>query len=373
MPGMPDTVLFIGTSKGLFTARSADGRSWQCSGPTFEMRGVYGLGIGADGRVFAGAASSHWGPSLSYSDDLGETWHEPAPARDGAAGGPIAFGPDDGASVERVWQVVASPTEPGVVWAGVEPSALFRSTDNGEHFDLVRGLWDHPHRPHWEAGFGGQAIHSIEPHPTDPDRILVAMSTGGVYRSADGGNSWTASNTGIKAYFLPDPYPEYGQCVHKISRASSRPDTVYAQNHHGVYRSDDDGQTWTSIADGLPADFGFPIVAHPTRPDTVWTFPLVADGDRKPPDATMRVFRSDDAGRSWSGSADGFPPPPVYTVVLRDAMCTDPAGFEHPDRPAGLYLGTRDGCVYASADAGESFVPVATHLPDVLNVKAVTV
>lgn len=370
-----EVLLLIGTAKGMFSATSAAGRSvWTVQGPTFSMQGVYGLGVtpavggGLPGRVYAGVDSSHWGPSLSYSDDLGATWREPT----GSEHGPIAFptGTTDGdkpASVERVWQIVASPTEPGVVWAGTQPSALFKSTDGGDTFDLVRSLWDHPHRPLWEAGFGGQAIHSILPHPDDSDRLLVAMSTGGVYRTEDGGETWSASNTGIKAYFLPgNEYPEFGQCVHKINRAAGRPEIVYAQNHHGVYRSDDEGRTWASIADGLPADFGFPIVGHPHRADTVYTYPLVADGERFPPAATMRVYRSDDAGRTWAAFDRGLPATPCYSVVLRDAMCTD------QNDVAGVYLGTKDGSVYASNDDGESYGVIAEHLPSVLNVKAVS-
>ena len=190
----------------------------------------------------------------------------------------------------------AGPDEPDVVWAGTEPSALFRSDDGGRSFELVRSLWDHPHRPQWEAGFGGQAMHTVLPHPRDPARLLVAMSTGGVYRSEDGGASLGAGQHRHQAYFMPDEWPEFGQCVHKVARDAGNPERLYAQNHHGVYRSDDDGRTWSSIADGLPTDFGFPMVAHPRRGGVVWTFPLVADGERFPPDHRCRVFRSEDAG-----------------------------------------------------------------------------
>src|SRR5919112_294721 len=170
-----------------------------------------------------------------------------------------------------------------LVYAGTQPSALFRSADGGRSFELVRPLWDHPHRTEWGAGFGGQAIHTIVPHPTDADTVTVAMSTGGVYRTVDGGASWNPANKGIKAYFFPDPWPEFGQCVHKVTSHPAAPDRMFAQNHHGVYRTDDAGATWISIADGLPSDFGFPIVSHPHRPETVFVFPLTADGERIPP------------------------------------------------------------------------------------------
>jgi hypothetical protein len=192
------------------------------------------------------------------------------------------------------------------------------------------------------------------------------MSTGGVYRTADGGASWAPANTGIKAYFLPDPWPEYGQCVHKVARDAADPERYYAQNHHGVYRSTDGGGTWESIADTLPSDFGFPIVAHPRRPGTVWGFPLGGDGDRHPVDLRCRVFRTTDAGDTWHPQSSGLPEGPFYPAVLRDAMTVDDAD------PAGVYFGTRSGEVFASPDEGATWSTVVAHLPDVLCVRAVT-
>jgi photosystem II stability/assembly factor-like uncharacterized protein len=354
-------LLMIGTGKGLFLARADDSRrSWRVTGPHFPMTGVYATAIDtrrATPRLFAGATSSHFGPSLAFSDDLGATWREPERA-------PVAFPDDTGASLARVWQVAPGPVgTPEVVYAGTQPSALFVSEDGGESFVMVRALWDHPHRPEWGAGFGGQAIHTVLPHPADPRSVLVAMSTGGVYRTSDGGGSWTAGNTGIKAYFLPDPWPEFGQCVHKVAR-DVEPDRLFAQNHHGVYRSDDGGGTWTSIADGLPSDFGFAMVAHPRRSGTIWSFPLTADGERFPAGRRCRVFRSTDSGATWEGLSEGLPTEPFYPSVLRDAMCADDAD------PVGVYFGTRSGEVYASADEGGSWVQVAAHLPDVLSVRA---
>ena len=251
-----------------------------------------------------------------------------------------------------------------MVWAGCEPTSLWRSTDGGASFELVRGLWDHPHRPQWAPGFGGAAVHTVLPDPAS-DRVLVAMSTGGVYASDDGSTRWSPSNTGISAYFLPDPQPEFGQCVHKVAAEPPGLTTLYAQNHHGVYRSDDGGSSWQSIADGLPSDFGFAVMAHPHTPGTAWVIPLKADGERMPPDGRLRVHRTRDGGSSWQELGAGLPDQ-AWVAVLRDAACVDDAD------PAGVYFGTRDGVVYASADEGDSFQTVAAHLPDVLVVRAVT-
>lgn len=355
-------LLAIGTGKGLFLARSDTPRaSWQLSGPHYPMNAVYAVAIdtrGASPRLLAAVTSSHFGPSVATSDDLGGSWREPEHA-------PVAFPADTQVALERVWQIVPGPVaQPDRIYVGTQPSALFVSDDGGVSYQLVRGLWEHPHRPRWGAGFGGQAIHTVLPHPDDPASMLVAMSTGGVYRTGDGGETWTAGNTGIKAQFLPDPWPEFGQCVHKVARDPVDPQRLYAQNHHGVYRSQDGGARWESIADGLPSDFGFAMVAHPHRSKVIWNFPLAADGHRFPVDARCRVFCSRDAGQTWQAQSRGLPEGPFYPSVLRDAMCTDDAD------PAGVYFGTRSGEVFASRDEGDSWRQVAAHLPDVLCVRA---
>ncbi|WP_369132528.1 WD40/YVTN/BNR-like repeat-containing protein [Modestobacter sp. I12A-02662] len=355
---MDTTLLAIGTRKGLWLATSEDRQTWSLSQPHFLMTEVAGVGIDTRGgrtRVLVGVRSEHFGPTVVHSDDLGATWTEPE-------GGAIRFPADTGAAVERIWQLRPdSADRPGVVWAGCEPISVWRSEDGGEHFGLCRGLWDHPHRSEWGAGYGGAAAHTVLPGPGST--VHVAMSTGGVYRTRDGGTSWEPRNAGISAYFLPGPAPEFGQCVHKIARDAVVPTRLYAQNHHGVYRSDDDGDSWTSIADGLPSDFGFVMLAHPSRAGTIWVVPLVADGERVPPGGQLAVHRSDDAGETWQ-RLDGGLPDHEYNAVLRDAAAVDTAD------PVGVYLGTRGGEVYASADEGRTFSTVASHLPDVLCVRA---
>lgn len=352
----------IGTKKGLFLA--AEGNhpgSWQLAGPHHAMTEVYAVAVDTrrdPPRLLAGVTSPHYGPSVATSDDGGRSWHEPEQA-------PVAFPPDTGATLERVWQLAPGPaTQPERVYAGTQPSALFVSDDGGASFTLVRGLWDHPHRPEWYPGYGGQAVHTVLPRPDDPQAVLVAMSTGGVYATTDGGASWQPRNSGIPVPHAPEPYLEYGQCVHKVARDPIVADRLYAQNHHGVLRSDDDAHRWVSIADGLPSDFGFAMVAHPRRGDTVWTFPMAADVHRFPADQRCRVYRSTDAGASWEPLTAGLPTEPFFPTVLRDAMCTDDG------EPVGVYFGARSGEVYASGDEGDSWHRVASHLPDVLCLRA---
>ena len=360
---MTDVLLAIGTMKGLFLARSTDRSGWELSDLTFPMNAVYAVAIDTrrrEPRVFVSATSEHWGPTVFHSDDLGKSWVEPGE-------GAIAFPADTERSLERVWQIAPSPAEPDVVWAGSEPQGLFRSTDRGEHYEFVRPLWEHPHRPDWGAGYGGAAIHTVLPHPTDAQRITVAMSTGGVYRSADAGASWKASNAGVQVIFAPDRYPEFGQCVHKVARDPIDPERMFMQNHNGVYRSDDDGLSWNSIAEPLPTDFGFAMVTHPRRGEVAYNFPIIDGGDRVPPEHACRVFRTEDAGASWTPLTNGLPQQDYYDIVLRDGMCTDDAD------PAGVYFGTRGGQVFASADEGESWAQLAEHLPGVLCVRAAVV
>lgn len=352
-----DRLILIGTTKGLFLLDGAN----QLTGPLLEGTSVPSVAYDPrQRRILAGATSFFFGSAVRRSDDFGQTWVEAETPN-------ITFPEDTEAKITQIWQIApAGADQPDVVYAGVEPAALFRSEDGGESFKLVRGLWDHPHRPTWQPGGGGLGLHTILLDPRDPRRMLVAISTGGVYLSDDGGTSWRSSNTGIRAEFNPEDqrFPEYGQCVHKVARDSANPDRFFLQNHFGLYRSDDGGGSWTDIANGVPSDFGFPVVAHPRQGDTAFIIPLIADVKRWTADAQCRVFRTTDAGASWEPMTCGLPQKDAYVTVLRDAFTTDGAD------PAGFYFGTRGGEVYASHDDGQNWHVLTEHLPPVLTVRA---
>jgi len=231
----------------------------------------------------------------------------------------------------------------------------------------VRGLHDHPHRPRWEPGGGGLCLHTILPDPVDRHRMIVAISTGGVYRTDDGGRSWEARNRGVRAEFLPDKHPEFGQCVHKVVQHPKRPETLFLQNHWGLYRSDDGGESWRDIARDVPSDFGFAMVAHPHDPDVVYIVPLESDGFRVTPEGRMRVYRTRDGGGSWEALTNGLPQEQAYETVLRDGMAADALD------PAGIYVGTRSGKLFGSADGGASWSTLAAGLPPVVCVKTAVI
>jgi len=361
---MTQVMLAVGTKKGLFIGWSTDRYSWDWEGPHQSMAAVAAVAIDTrrtPARLLVGGRNEHFGPAVFTSDDFGKSWVE------NAKGSPT-FPTDAGADVEQIWQLQPGPaSRPGEMWAGVEPSALFCSQDGGETFSLVRSLWDHPHRADWQPGAGGQCLHTVLPHPDDASRVLVAMSTGGVYVTEDRGETWNPSNRGVTAPFMPDPQPEYGQCVHKVVRDTEDPDLLMLQNHGGVFRSEDGGGTWVSAEAGLPANFGFGMTRTPGTGGAFFAFPLSADMSRFPVDGRGGVYRSVDGGRAWNDSSKGLPEAGFHTIVLRDAMTTDNAD------PAGVYFGTRSGEVWGTSDGGESWNQLVSHLPDVLCVRAAVV
>jgi hypothetical protein len=347
--------------KGAFILRSDESRKkWRVSGPHFRGEAVYALlhdTRGGRSRTFAATNSMHWGPTIRSSDDFGETWSVPPRHT-------LKFPAESGRALAQIWQIAAGrATEPDVLYAGVEPAALFESRDGGESWRPNQGLLNHEHQPMWQPGGGGLCLHTIVLDPENPRRMLIAMSTGGVYRSEDGGKSWRARNVGVRAQFLPDKYPEFGQCVHKVVQHPSQPERLFLQNHWGLYRSDNWGDNWQDIANGVPSDFGFAMQMHPHDPDTVYIVPIEADMFRATPEAKLRVYRTRNAGLSWEPLTKGLPQSGAYENVLRDALAADTF-----DRP-GVYFGTRSGKLYGSPDEGAAWTEIADGLPPVVCVK----
>jgi photosystem II stability/assembly factor-like uncharacterized protein len=355
-------LLLVGTMKGAFLASSdKNRRSWEVGGPYFPGSAVYALAYDARAgrhRIWAGPHSMHWGGLLRSSDDFGRSWTNPEEAN-------VKFPETTGTALKQIWQIVPGrESERDTLYCGVEPAALFASRDAGETWGLVEGLWNHPQRAKWEPGGGGLCLHTILLDPVQPDRIRIAVSTGGMYVTEDGGDTWRPSNKGVRADFLPDKYPEFGQCVHKVAQAKQRPERMFLQNHWGLYRSDDRGETWTDIANGVPSDFGFGLAAHPANPDTAWIVPLESDEFRCTPEGKLRVYRTRDAGASWQALAHGLPQDGAYETVLRDALAADTFN------PAGVYFGTRSGKLFGSKDEGDSWSELLDGLPPVISVKA---
>ncbi|HEU4456604.1 MAG TPA: hypothetical protein VFR81_26290 [Longimicrobium sp.] len=364
-PSEGDVILLVGTMKGAFVLRS-DGarREWRMSGPHFRGEAVYAMAFDQRGgrrRILAGGQSMHWGSVVRASDDFGETWT--APDRQN-----VRFPEGSGDALANIWQLrPGRASEPDVLYCGVEPAALFESRDAGETWSPVEGLLAHEHRPRWQPGGGGLCLHTIVLDPADPARMAVAISTGGFYRTDDGGRSWRARNGGVRAEFLPDKHPEFGQCVHKVVNHPSRPERLFLQNHWGLYRSDDWGDRWHDVANGVPSDFGFAMEIHPRDPDTVYIVPLDSDQFRIVPEARLRVYRTRDAGASWHPLTEGLPQEDAYETVLRDALATDGGD------PAGIYFGTRGGRLFGSADEGESWREIEGALPPIVCVKAAVI
>ena len=362
-PSAGDVLLLVGTMKGAFVLRADPARRrWDVGGPYFPGSAVYAMAYDSRAgrrRLWAGPNSMHWGGLLRSSDDFGKTWTNPEAAN-------VKFPEGTGVALKQIWQIAPGREgEPDTLYCGVEPAAVFVSRDAGETWTLNDGLWNHPHRPRWEPGGGGLCLHTILLDPADANRIRVAISTGGMYVTEDGGASWRASNTGVRAEFLPDKHPEFGQCVHKVAQAKQQPERMFLQNHWGLYRSDDRGESWTDIANGVPSDFGFGLGIHPGNPDCAWIVPLESDEFRCTPEGKLRVYRTRNAGRTWEPLTRGLPQEQAYETVLRDALAVD--GLD----AVGVYFGTRSGKIFGSADEGDSWSELADGLPPVISVKAV--
>jgi photosystem II stability/assembly factor-like uncharacterized protein len=360
-PQKPGVMLLVGTMKGAFVLRSdATRKKWTVDGPHFRGFAIYALlhdSRNGRNRTFAGANNTFIGSALRTSDDFGRTWTEPERYT-------IKFPEDSGRALKQIWQIVPGrPSEPDTLYCGVEPAALFESRDGGETWEPNRGLLNHEHQPRWQPGAGGLCLHTIVLDPKNPKRMLIAISAAGVYRTDNGGKSWQARNVGVRAEFLPDKYPEFGQCVHKVVQHPKCPERLFLQNHWGLYRSDDWGDSWEDIANGVPSDFGFAMQMHPQDPDTVYIVPLESDMFRCTPEAKLRVYRTTDAGASWEPLTEGLPQKNAYETVLRDALTADAM-----DEP-GIYFGTRSGKLFGSTDDGATWREIADSLPPVVCVK----
>jgi photosystem II stability/assembly factor-like uncharacterized protein len=355
-----EVVLLVGTMKGAFFFRSDSSRKkWSIDGPHFPGESVYALyhdSRGGRNRTFAAPTNPFFGGTLRTSDDFGKSWTEPDQHR-------VRFPEDSGLALKQIWQITGSPSEQDVLYAGVEPACLFKSSDGGDTWEPVEGMLKHEHRPRWQPGAGGLCLHTIIPDPAGTDRMMIAISAAGAYRTDDGGRTWRARNNGVRAEFLPDKHPEFGQCVHKIVHHPARPERLFLQNHWGLYRSDDWGESWQDIANGVPSDFGFAMAMHPRNDDTVYIVPMQSDMFRVTPEAKMRIYRTSNGGQSWDALTSGLPQENAYETVLRDCLATDTLDS------AGVYVGTRSGKLFASSDDGDSWTELAGNLPPIVCVK----
>jgi photosystem II stability/assembly factor-like uncharacterized protein len=361
--------VLVGTRKGAFILTSDEKRkNWKVDGPHFPGWEIYHLkGSPANpDRIYASQTSGWFGQIIQRSDDGGKTWT--AVGKDfnyiGETGTHLWYdGSQHPWEFERVWHLEPSLTDPDTVLAGVEDAALFKTTDGGGSWTELPALRTHTSAPQWQPGAGGMCLHTIEVDPTNEDRIYIAISSAGAFRSEDGGGSWTPINNGLVSDQLPDPKAEVGHCVHHIAMHPSRPDVLFMQKHWDVMRSDDAGDSWTEVSGNLPSDFGFVIDVHAHEPETIYVVPILSDSEHYPPDGKLRVYRSRAGGNEWEALTNGLPQENCYVDILRDAMSVDSLD------PCGLYFGTTGGAVYGSADAGDTWGAIVNDLPAVLSVE----
>jgi hypothetical protein len=364
--------VLVGTRKGAFVITSTGKRKrWKISGPHFAGWEIYHVkGSPADpDRLYASQSSGWFGQMIPRSNDGGKTW-EPVGNEFKYDGTPGTHQWYDGTQhpweFKRVWHLEPSLSDPDLVYAGVEDAALFRSADGGRTWKELAGLRGHESGPRWQPGAGGMCLHTIIVDPTNPERIFIAISAAGAFRTDDAGKTWRPINRGLHSQYIPDPTAEVGHCVHRIAINSSRPNVLFMQKHWDVMRSDDSGESWHEVSGDLPTDFGFAIDVHAHEPDTVYVVPIKSDSEHFPLDGKLQVFRSKTGGNEWEPLTKGLPQRDCYVNVLRNAMAVDTLDS------CGVYFGTTGGQVYASSDAGDSWSPIVRDLPAVLSVEVQT-
>jgi photosystem II stability/assembly factor-like uncharacterized protein len=364
--------VLVGTRKGAFVLTSDGARTdWKVSGPHFggwEIYHVAASPVDPD-RLYASQSTTWFGQLIQRSDDGGTSW-QPVGKEFDYDGDPGTHQFFDGSQVpwefKRVWHLEPSLSDPDLVYAGIEDAGLFRTTDGGTSWHELPGLREHGTGPSWGPGAGGMCLHTIMQHPTDAQRMFVAISAAGAFRTDDGAKTWTAINRGLVSDGIPDPDAEVGHCVHRLAMHPSRPDTLFMQKHWDVMRSDDAGDNWREISGNLPSDFGFPIAVHANEPDTIYVVPITSDSEHYPPEGRLRVYRSRTGGDEWEPLTAGLPQQHCYANVLRDAMAVDSLD------DCGIYFGTSGGQVYCSPDGGDTWSPIVSHLPGVLSVEVQT-
>ncbi len=364
--------LLVGTRKGAFVL-TADGKRdrWEVNGPLFGGWELYHLkGSPADpNRIYASQSSGWFGQMIQRSNDGGKTW-EPLGNKFVYEGVPGTHQWYDGTphpwEFKRVWHLEPSLTDPDTVYAGVEDAALFRTTDGAQTWSEMPGLREHGSGPQWAPGAGGLCLHTILIDPSNPQRMFIAISAAGAFRTDDGGKTWKPINRGLQSQHIPNPTAEVGHCVHRLAMHRSRPSTLFMQKHWDVMRTDNAGDQWQEVSGNLPTDFGFVIDVHAHEPETIYVVPIKSDSEHYPMDGKLRVYRSRTGGNEWEALTKGLPQENCYVNVLRDAMSVDSL-----DR-CGVYFGTSGGQVYASADAGDTWKAIVENLPPVVSVEAQT-
>ena len=364
--------LLVGTRKGAFVLTSDGTREqWKINGPYFAGWEIYHLkGSPVDpNRLYASQSTGWFGQLIQRSDDGGLTWNPVGNefSYEGVAGTHQWYdGKPHPWEFKRVWHLEPSLTDADTVYAGVEDAALCRSSDTGQTWQELAGLRGHGSGAQWQPGAGGMCLHSILLDPSNPDRIFIAISAAGAFRTDDAGETWRAINRGLRSEYVPDPDADVGHCVHHIALHPSRPNVLFMQKHWDVMRSDDAGENWFEVSGNLPSDFGFVIDVHAHEPETVYVVPIKSDSEHFPPDGKLRVYRSRSGGNEWEALTEGLPQQDCYVNVLRDAMAVDSLD------PCGVYFGTTGGQLYASANAGDSWNAIVRDLPPVLSVEVQT-